>query len=46
LVDKKISVVAGENGKISLPVSKYPKGVYLLKIDNGKQFSTSKFLIY
>ena len=46
LVDKKISVVAGENGKISLPVSKYPKGVYLLKIDNGKQFLTSKLLIY
>jgi thiol-disulfide isomerase/thioredoxin len=46
LSEKSLFIEEGENRKISLPASKYGKGIYLLKINRGTQNSTKKVFIY
>lgn len=46
LLEKKVSLIEGENYEISLPASQYAKGIYLIKIDQGMQSTAQKLGIY
>ena len=46
LVEKIVQAAKEENCEIALPASKYSKGIYVLKIDQGTQSIARKFVIH
>jgi hypothetical protein len=46
LIEKSVHTEEGQNMEISLPASKYGKGIYLLNINQGNKNTTQKIIIY